>query len=61
LGVIGRTKSGRLITTAELNQNILLVQRELVKLTMAVESNLVPSTPEEESGPMDSCGGCVIS
>jgi hypothetical protein len=59
--VIGRSKSGRLITTAELNQNILLVQRELAKLAVAVESNISPGFPQEEaSSSMSSCG-CAVS
>jgi hypothetical protein len=66
LSLIGRTKSGRLITAVELNQNILLVQKELVKLTLAVESNprLHPSSAaaatSEDPVSLDSCG-CVLS
>jgi hypothetical protein len=66
--VIGRTKSGRLITAVELNQNILLVQKELVKLTLAMEHSQgkFPATSsatgltEDGTVSLDSCG-CIVS
>mmetsp|Transcript_4685 Transcript_4685/g.4716 ORF Transcript_4685/g.4716 Transcript_4685/m.4716 type:complete len:630 (-) Transcript_4685:405-2294(-) len=71
---IGRTKSGRLITTVELNQNILLVQKELLKLRMSIEENgslhhtINPSKYRDEknneikntNNEMESCG-CILS
>ena len=50
--------SGKGVTAAHVNNNVLLIHNELLKLTLAVE-NLTPAEPRSKCLQHDGC--CVVS